>query len=171
MTCNCPVCNKTGLPDYRSVEVVCPQCNSNLRPYLVLSKFSNNGGNKKNKFILPIAIISFATIVLVIYFNERNIKETSVTNKSETTIVNNKVDSTSYYKDKLKQLEAIPKTLDTPTEVAINYAVKRGDCLSTIAQNFYGDWRTYTKIEEDNKLQKPYRLNPGQILIIKIKVQ
>jgi hypothetical protein len=37
---NCPICNKAGLPNYTKSEVVCPQCNSDLKAFLLLDSIA-----------------------------------------------------------------------------------------------------------------------------------
>lgn len=58
-----------------------------------------------------------------------------------------------------------------PTEdnpYAQHYEVKKGDTLSKIAREFYGDAKLYTKIFEANRdiLSDPDKIRPGQRLRI-----
>lgn len=58
-----------------------------------------------------------------------------------------------------------------PTEdnpYAQHYEVKKGDTLSKIAREFYGDAMLYTKIFEANRdiLSDPDKIRPGQRLRI-----
>lgn len=48
------------------------------------------------------------------------------------------------------------------------YTVKKGDCLSKIAQQFYGNGSLYTKIYEANKdkISNPNLIYPNQVLTI-----
>ena len=48
------------------------------------------------------------------------------------------------------------------------YVVQKGDTLSKIADEYYGDARLYTKIFEANRdiLQNPDKIKPGQKLRI-----
>ena len=63
MQFNCPVCNKAGLPNYTATPTICPQCNSDLKPFLLLHSISKPNSNKVNKF----ALVAFALIVYVFY--------------------------------------------------------------------------------------------------------
>jgi len=51
---------------------------------------------------------------------------------------------------------------------AQHYEVKKGDTLSKIAEEFYGDARLYPKIFEANRdiLKDPNKIRPGQKLRI-----
>ena len=54
----------------------------------------------------------------------------------------------------------------SPAAEATFYTVKKGDTLSKIAKEHYGDWRKYTDIFEANKpmLKDPDLIYPGQTL-------
>ena len=51
---------------------------------------------------------------------------------------------------------------------AQHYVVVKGDTLSKIAEQFYGDARLYPKIFEANRdvLSDPNKIKPGQVLKI-----
>ncbi|KPK55690.1 MAG: hypothetical protein AMS21_13360 [Gemmatimonas sp. SG8_38_2] len=53
-------------------------------------------------------------------------------------------------------------------EVAQFYTVEKGDSLSKIAKEFYGDYKQYPKIFEANRpmLEHPDKIYPGQVLRI-----
>jgi len=163
MSHNCPICNKAGLPDYTKSEVVCPQCNSDLKAFLILDSISTA---KKGRFG-SYAIIALS--LLTILFLGLYIKSNS--NKSEilaTNIVLN--DSISNLKSVIVATEKPkeePKIIGSK-EATVKYAVKKGDYPYKIAQFFYGDGSKYKKIEADNDLERPYKLKVGQVLLIKI---
>jgi len=163
MSHDCPICNKAGLPDYTKSEVVCPQCNSDLKAFLILDSISTA---KKGRFG-SYAIIGLS--LLTILFLGLYIKSKS--DKSEilaTNIVLN--DSISNLKSVIvatgKPKEE-PKIIGSK-EATVKYAVKKGDYPYKIAQFFYGDGNKYKKIEADNALEQPYTLKVGQVLLIKI---
>lgn len=170
MSYNCPVCNKTGLPDYKTIEVTCSQCNSNLKAYMLLSTISNEKAPKRTNFFIPASITLLAISIVIVFFNW----DTS-SKKDEVTIVEKSLlpsqnDSLIIYKNQIAQLK--DSLLNSKKQIeTFNYTIKSGDCLSKISYNFYGDWRQYKMIEEDNNLQNPYKLSVGQILKIKIKAQ
>lgn len=59
-----------------------------------------------------------------------------------------------------------PPVADNP--YAQHYTVKKGDTLSKIAEQFYGDKMLYPKIFEANRdvLKDPNKIKPGQKLRI-----
>ena len=61
---------------------------------------------------------------------------------------------------------ATPKPGENP--YAQHYVVQKGDTLSKIAEEFYGDKMLYPKIFEANRdiLTDPDRIKPGQKLLI-----
>jgi nucleoid-associated protein YgaU len=60
------------------------------------------------------------------------------------------------------------KPASTPNKYAQYHEVKRGDTLSKIAEEYYGDKMMYPKIFEANKdiLKDPNKIKPGQKLRI-----
>jgi nucleoid-associated protein YgaU len=61
---------------------------------------------------------------------------------------------------------AAPKSAENP--YAQHYVVQKGDTLSKIAAEFYGDKMLYPKIFEANRdiLTDPDKIKPGQKLLI-----
>jgi hypothetical protein len=163
MKYNCPICNTAGIPDYTKSEVVCPQCNSNLKVFLLLDSVASP---KKGRLeIYALTGLSF----LVILFLSLLVKSNNDKNQIDATnIVLN--DSISTLTSKKLALEK-PKeelSLIERKEATVKYVVKKGDYSYKIAQFFYGDGNRYKQIEADNELKQPYTLKVGQILLIKI---
>ncbi|WP_247233752.1 LysM peptidoglycan-binding domain-containing protein [Telluribacter sp. SYSU D00476] len=163
MNHNCPVCNKAGLPDYTKSEVVCPQCNSDLKAFLLLNSISTPIKGRFGTYAL--VGVSLLAILFLGLFIESNIdrKEILATNiiliDSISTLTSNKV-NLEKPKEELHEIES--------KEATVKYVVKKGDYPYKIAQFFYGDGNRYKQIEAENKLEQPYTLKVGQILLIKI---
>lgn len=163
---NCPVCNKAGLQDYTLTPTVCPQCNSDLKPYLILNTIAKRNSNKTPLFAL-IGVAIVACAFAIFYFNSLSDKKQIVDDNSKA--VKQLQDSmgtlqTSFVKSETTQSE----NKSSEKEIAIQYKVKSGDYPSKIARFFYNDWKMYKKIEADNNLKQPYILKAGQLLTIKI---
>jgi len=167
MNHNCPVCNKAGLPDYRAIQTICPQCNSDLKPFLLLHSISKPTSNKANLFALfGMALIT--CVLAILYFNTIS-EKTKFASESSKSIIQ--------LQDSIKTLQITfakpqatqPEIKSSEKEIVIQYKVKNGDYPSKIAQFFYNDWKMYKKIEADNNLTQPYILKVGQILTIKLK--
>jgi hypothetical protein len=172
---NCPVCNHPGLPDYRSVPVLCPNCKSDLKGFMILgqiveesefnSKILLESESRVKRIKLLFAIVTSVLLILIvglILFLPSN-----STQSLEKAIQQN--DSTEYYSKLVKDLRQELK--DKPQTVDIYYIIKKDDNLSEIAKLFYNDGSLTNQIMTDNNLQKGYNMLPGDTLIIKIKTR
>lgn len=159
MTNHCPVCDKVGIPDFRTQHTVCPQCNADLKAYMLLGNISKgSGSNRLSKFLFfGISSLCLAFLFMI----SKNYKK----NNQLATEINSIQDSLKYYKIKSNPIAA-PKVPEK--EISIQYIVKKGDYPSKIASFFYNDWRMYKKIKEDNNLKGNYILKVGQKLVINI---
>ncbi len=163
MNYNCPICNKAGLSDYTTNNVICPQCNSDLKAFNLLNAISNSN---KSKIMTPLlmGISCFSLLLFVLYIKSYSDIKYLVKNNI---ILEAKISRTNeaYLKLKIKSdLQKKSEKLDTK----IKYVVKRGDYLYKIAQFFYNDGSYYRQIELDNNIKQPNNLKVGQILNIKI---
>lgn len=168
MEFNCPVCNKAGLADFRKEHLKCPQCDSDLMPYMLIEEISKEKSKKLN-FPFIFLILS-SVIVLAILLVYTSINNSLIKSKNQESIAI-LLDSLSLKQDKLDSLKyQIPTKAIQYEAVEIIYYVKKGDCLTEIASRFYNDWHLYTKIESDNGLKSPYLLQIGQPLKIKLNL-
>jgi hypothetical protein len=161
MSNNCPVCNKAGLPDYKSKHTVCPQCNSDLKPFLLLQQFRKSNSNRLLLFGISVIAIVFVSL----YLNSSS-ENNKITNFNSIKIVQLQDSINNLRKIIDNQSSIEKKTIEN--EIVIQYKVRKHDCTAKVAHFFYNDWKLYKKIESDNNLQKPYVLKVGQILKIKI---
>lgn len=163
MNKNCPICNKAGLPDYTKESVVCPQCNSDLKAFLLLSSVSKPQKSKISTIIL-IGMTLFAITFFSLYIKSNSDKKVLNSNNE---LLNDSI-------IKIKHMQNITfnkgelRTDIAKQEVIIKYIVKKGDCPYKIARFFYSSGSKYKLIEKDNNLEQPYTLKIGQILKIKI---
>jgi len=163
MNHNCPICNKAGLPDYTKSEVVCPQCNSDLKAFLILdSILAPVKGRFGTYALLGLLLL---TVLFLGLFVKSNIEK------------NGALDTNIILNDSISNLASQKVALEKPKEekqiieskgATVKYIVKNGDYPYKIAQFFYGDGNMYKQIEADNNLKQPYTLKVGQILLIKI---
>lgn len=163
MNHNCPICNKAGLPDYTKSEVVCPQCNSDLKAFLLLDSIS---APEKGRFgtyaIIGLSLLAILFLGLYIKSNsdKNEILATKIVLNDSISNVKNEIVATEKPKEEPRIIES--------KEVSVKYVVKKGDYPYKIAQFFYSDGNKYKQIEADNDLEQPYTLKVGQILLIKI---
>ncbi len=165
---NCPVCNKSGLPNFRSEPVVCPQCNSDLKGYMVLEKTNKTHKTtirkQRNISVVALFLIFIVAVVFILSARQKTIVSTPVTNNQDSTINVLKKEILNQ-EQKIKELQA---TNLNKQSTAYKYVVKNGDNLSKLAYIFYNDWQEYTRIEKDNNLTSGELIHPGDILIIKL---
>lgn len=163
MNHNCPICNKAGLPDYTKSEVACPQCNSDLKAFLLLDSISTS---EKGRFGIY-ALIGFS--LLTVLFLVLLVKSNNEKNEALATNITLNDSISKLASQKLileKPKEELP--IIESKEATVKYVVKKGDYPYKIAQFFYSDGNRYKQIEADNELKQPYTLKVGQILLIKI---
>ncbi len=160
---NCPICNKAGLPDYAKSEVVCPQCNSDLRAFSLIDSIATpeNGGLGNYALIG----LSFLTVVFLGLFIKSSIDKKEIL--AENNVLYDSITTIKSEKITLEKLAAELPAIESK-EATVKYVVKKGDYPYKIAQLFYGDGNRYKQIEADNELKQPYTLKVGHILLIKI---
>lgn len=163
MANNCPICNKAGLPDYTKNIVVCPQCNSDLKAFMLLNSISKpNKSNIGTYLIIGISLLSIAFLGL---FLKSNSDKNELIAKN--VILNDSISKIQIV-DVAKETKEEVQPIAEKQEATIKYVVKKGDYPYKIAQFFYNDGSKYKQIEADNNLVKPYTLKVGQVLTIKI---
>jgi hypothetical protein len=156
MEFNCPVCNKAGLPDFTATHTFCPQCNSDLKPFLLLHAISASKPQQPVRIVL-IAFVAIACVLAYLLMYSINEKQKLIATHTA---------ATQQFRDTLQSIRT--GVITNPNIVSIRYKVKKGDYPAKIAVFFYNDWAMYKKIEADNNLHQPYILKVGQILTIKI---
>lgn len=165
---NCPVCNKSGLPNFRSEPIVCPQCNSDLKGYMVLEKtnktYKTTVRKQRNISVVALFLIFIVAVVFILTARQKSIVSTPVTNNQDSTI-NVLQKEILNQEQKIKELQT---TNLNKQSTAYKYVVKNGDNLSKLAYIFYNDWQEYTRIEKDNNLTSGELIHPGDTLIIKL---
>ena len=178
-TTKCPVCGRTGIPDYLNKNVVCPNCNSDLGVYRTLHTLAdgNNGssGSAKRYKMLSIVLSILAVLLIgaLMLFNigkstnelERKLAEAN-------TVVTELRDSISNLKSQIES----SKTTDLPSASQyIEYTVMPNDSPWRIVRKFYGnrqDWENISrKIAEANDIWDENtatwkQIHPGQVIRI-----
>ncbi len=162
MSYSCPVCNKKGIPDYTRTATNCPQCNSDLRAFIVLRSITKLLKIKKYHLIV-LWCFSLLVIFLGIFLFETSSRVNNLRN--ENISLKNNIDSIILTNTLMDGLELT----DDEQIITLKYTVQKGDYPYKIAQFFYGDGNMYKKIEADNGLVQPYVLKVGQTLKINIK--
>lgn len=164
MSHNCPICNKAGLPDYTKNDVICPQCNSDLKAFSLLNSISKPQKSKIGMYaILGISLLSIALLGLFLKSNSDR-KELVAKNL----ILNDSITKMQVVTIADIKEETKTQPIAEKQNVTVKYVVKKGDYPYKIAQFIYNDGSKYKQIEADNNLAQPYTLKVGQVLTIKI---
>ena len=179
-TFKCPICGKSGIPDYFHENVVCPNCNSDLKVYRSLhsvAENSMNSGDSVSKFkklswvlsILLLAVLIMGTYAFISY----NSKVTEYASQLEK--ANNQVNMLN---DSIKSLSSLMETKysdATNNNQYVEYTIVSNDSPWKIVRKFYGkrdDWEEISrKIAESNNIWNKetnewMRICPGQVIKI-----
>ena len=174
-TNECPVCGKSGIPDFRQEDVVCPCCETDLSIYRklgMLNREKNENPAKKGKHRLILSVL--ALLVCLISIGCICLAVHSDTGAS-TTDVNALSSEVVCLKDSIARLNAEVTALQSdqtkaaPTTTAETYVVKRGDSLCKISREIYGTEMRYGEIADLNYLTVTSTLQVGDTLIIPAK--
>lgn len=153
----CPVCGKTGIPDFLSEDVKCPCCGSDLSIYRVIEKIPE-GGHMFNVW-KPISAVAFiaAAVLGVVLFIPKSTPQIPQTEditllKDSITVLNKKLNA---------------KVITIPTPPEFKYIVLRGDSYWSISRKFYGTGTRAAEIAKLNNRDLNTPLIVGDTLIIK----
>lgn len=157
---SCPVCNKSGISDYKSSHIICPQCNTDLRSYLLLNYLKKR---KATEIIISIILYTFLILSLSYFFFSNFVSDRINFSyvKKESSDSNIKQMSSGNITSNEKNSE-----LKNNDKLIIKYKVKKNDNLIKIAKIFFDNENMFKKIAEDNNLILPYVLKSGQTILI-----
>ena len=167
----CPVCSKTGIPDYRVQDTICPQCGADLSIYKLAHDIENasitSGGIDRGRltWIIPAALACcFAIALTCAILSGSNTKKELKESERENSELLAQI-------SELKQAQEQPKavTLNSSVEEGAHfvYTVRRGDSFWLISKRLYGTGTRYREIAEANGLTPESKLKVGDKLIIK----
>ena len=162
----CPVCQKAGI---RDEDLSCPQCNSDLSQLKLVTQleFKIRKWKKKNTVLFSGFTILVLILTTIIVYSQVSFKRESRLNST----MFNRPDSVEYYRQKYVSTlkEANDYKDSNLAKVYVNYRVKKGDNLSSLALIFYDDILLASKIATDNNLKNIDYISVNQILKIEIK--
>ncbi|MDY0278659.1 MAG: LysM peptidoglycan-binding domain-containing protein [Acholeplasma sp.] len=169
---NCPVCNKSGLPDYTNIPVICPQCNSDLKGFIYIKQTSTNYSKsvKNQKFLISFSVLMFLILLISLFFHPfiKQKEDIQIATKNNDSII---IELSTELAAKELEIKELKYNSSNQQDINFLYIVKKGDNLSKIAYFFYNDWEMYKKIETDNNLKHGSLILPNDTLILKIKLK
>lgn len=150
----CPVCGKSGIPDYHSDDVICPQCKSDLSIYRVIDKIPVN--SSKMNVWKPISVVAIIVAALIgILFVLNYSKDNTIADQTKHDVCQLQ-DSITMLNDSLSVLnKSLIKIQDKHVESTVipsgfPYIVRRGDSFWSISMKMYGTGEKATEIAEKN---------------------
>lgn len=171
---NCPVCEKSDIPDFIREPTVCPQCNSDLKAFMLLNQLevevtqqtinqtpdegSTSPTNVYWKWLIPAIIIGLLAGRYL----------WPVTNDLEQRTIVQLRDSLAIL-HQLSTKQAVTPSVSQPGVSASEtlYVIQKGDYLSKIAQRFYKSRQLYNRIAQDNGIRNVNKIKAGDTLRIK----
>lgn len=177
-TFKCPVCGRTGIPDYLNEKVVCPNCNSDLSIYHSLHLLEEDGNNadgniNKYKSLIRVLSIILLAVLLVAGISVGYYYKDAKSSKEKLIAANN---VTSELNDSIRTLSnlIVAQKSDNPSySQYIEYNIVANDSPWKIVRKFYGnrnDWEDVSrKIAElngiwDEKAREWKPISPGQTI-------
>lgn len=159
----CPICNKEGL---EQTALKCPQCNSDLEQFQIVSQIEMRLLSSKRKRNLPAIIVCLILLLTIAIVYVVNTNEQKNVHHSEADGI---VDSLNLYKNKFtvatKHIDSLEQTKPF---IVIDYRVRQGDNLHTLASMFYNDATRASDLARENGLRNPDIILIGQMLKVKI---
>ena len=156
---NCPICDKIGLPDYRNIPTVCPQCDSDLSSFSYIQKIKNSANNNSYRKLIFTIVALCLCFVFIYHFFPRIITKTI-----EVKIVS-KNDSIANLKSVILDLKQ--KQINEKADI-VKYIVKQNDNLEKISKKYFDDYLHIQKIAKDNNIQNPNLIEIGEVLFIEL---
>ncbi|KAF0128470.1 MAG: hypothetical protein FD155_3212 [Bacteroidetes bacterium] len=163
---NCPVCRQAGLPDYRNHHTVCPQCDSDLKPYLLLTSLEKSKTGSILRNWLVTSLILIVLIVSSLFLKNKLEHKGEIIDYNRRQLVLS--DSIEQLQEKINYFVKEAESKEKKLTILMKYKVRKGDNAWKIAKMFYGTGSKYNLVEDQNNLKQPYQLNVDQVLIIKL---
>lgn len=166
----CPVCGKSGIPDYHKEEVNCPCCGSDLSIYKMLHDSQQPKNEIKKSNLWKIATAAFAVVAIsaigyCFYSNKNSNIENNV--KASVELLNDSIKNLQSQLASIKEEFAeSQKNLESVSNSSRVYIVKKGDSFCKISKTVFGTENRYKDIAEWNELSINTILHTGDTLKI-----
>lgn len=163
---NCPICNKSGLEDYREKKIECFGCGSDLSIFVDLKLTSTRYKKLKIAILTTSGISSILIIFLILAFVKTNvILNSSLVRNIELTdsiVIKEKI--ITLLNDSIKSFQQAK--LDSQDRISNYYIVKRGDSFCLISYNLFGTEKYAKDIAELNGKNMSEIIFPNTKLLI-----
>jgi nucleoid-associated protein YgaU len=175
----CPICGKPGIPDYHLEDVICPQCESDLKIfhelYNVKEQIAHATAPSQKKWkVYALALGLIGLIALGANFIPRN-------NQVPVNDLSQELSSLRTQKDSLAALVELlnDSIISINSSNSFNrsknelqsgtYEVKLGDSFWKISQRLYGSGHRFAEIAKLNKMDLDETIRVGDVLKVNPK--
>lgn len=174
---NCPVCEKSGIPDERKN---CPQCNADLEIFQMTRKLDQTSKNRLGYGVF--ASVLFAILLIAWIFtgfvgqsaDTENVQTSQLENarlkteiqKMKTDLKKMKAEKKILAKENVSLTQKVAEIQKEQEKRVKEYTVKNGETLFGIARKVYGSGFRYVDLARENNLDDPTSIKAGQTLII-----
>lgn len=172
----CPICGKSGIPDFHKEDVVCPCCGADLSVYHNISNLLEKCEDNKEKIKSSKLLISTVVVLCLVFvagfiFVQKNYR--TIMSKNEqilelqqsNSILNDSI--VSLNKRVSMCLLKLHENSSSANEVN-TYVVKKGDSFCRISKRLYGTEARYLEIVKLNNLTVETILYPGDSLKVPV---
>lgn len=148
----CPICDKSGIPDFRNENVVCPCCGSDLSVYRTINAAQKgvnitDGKNRMSRLLATIAsVVALCSIAACFYLYNHPSKGENVNQQLFAQIDTLKQEN-KLLSDSIEVLNKRPQSKERRT-----YTVVKGDCPWKISEEVFGDGSRYEEILRFNNM-------------------
>ena len=164
----CPICNKIGIPDFLSKDVVCPCCDSDLSIYRKLNQSQPNEQiSKRLRYVIPISLSMLAVGIFTIFWGYHVQSSIKKEYNNQYALAQKDFELVKL-SEKITELSLQVEMLSTSqTKESIWYTVKAGDSFCRISRAIYGKEDKYKTIINLNNLTESTILHPGDYIRVK----
>ena len=158
----CPVCSKTGIPDFRNENVVCPCCGTDLSVYRSIrtaqkATIQPGSNNKKARILAAFSsVIAVASLITCAYLYYTKPPVNDVDN-------DNLIAQISSLKQENKSLSDSIIVLNKKLPLRRTYTVVKGDCPWRISEKVFGDGRRYDELLRLNNMSTANDFNKVKV--------
>lgn len=160
----CPVCGKVGIPDYHAVDIVCPQCGSDLSIFRTIDRIPQRDVKKRNVWMPIAAVAVLTTAVLAGIMLSQDREDPTIEDRSSEIACLQ--DSINTLKAQLENTMGAKPAASSQSD-GFKYVVVKGDSFWSISKRFYHTGTQYEEVAAANGLDINAKLNVGDTLIIK----
>jgi DNA-directed RNA polymerase subunit RPC12/RpoP len=163
---NCPICNKSGLEDYRKKEIKCPNCGSDLSVFVEIKQTTKRCHKLKIAIFATFFTASIFIIFLILSLNKTN-ENLNASLDRNIVLSDSLVIKAKIIKHLNDSIDSIQQTqVGNQDNIAKYYIVKKGDSFCRISYTLFRTEKFAKDIAELNGKDLRSLIFPGTKLLI-----